>query len=109
MVNFLVRARLLVLIGISAVVAACGGGGGGGNTDGTNVPAATNGSTAPAIPAGPNIFLLFPNPQRQADGSDQTNTAEYASAYYRAIDPSAQRTTLEKWKTVNGFYAGSFK
>ena len=52
---------------------------------------------------GPNSFLLFPNPQQQDDGTVQTNTTAYATAYYEAIDASNAKDTLEKWKAANGF------
>jgi mono/diheme cytochrome c family protein len=62
-----------------------------------------------AIPktSGPDSFLLFPNPQKQADGSLQTNTTAYATAYYEAIDPNNDKDTLDKWKTANGFGSGT--
>ncbi len=56
---------------------------------------------------GPDSFLLFPNPQQQADGTLQTNSAEYARAYYAAIDPLNQRSTLAGFKSVNGFGNGT--
>jgi len=60
-----------------------------------------------AAPAtGPNSFLLFPNPQRQDDGTLQTNTAAYAQAYYAAIDPLNAKDTLSKWMNANGFGTG---
>ncbi len=52
---------------------------------------------------GPDSFLLFPNPQKQDDGSLQTNTLAYATAYYEAIDPNNEKDTLAKWKTANDF------
>lgn len=51
-------------------------------------------------------FLLFPNPQLQANGSIQTNTTAYAQAYYTAIDPLNERTTLADWRSKNGFGTG---
>jgi mono/diheme cytochrome c family protein len=107
-VSLISHARPLAVLCVAALVSACGGGGGGSNSTST-VPAATVGSTPPPIPPGPNSFLLFPNPQVQADGAVQTDTPEYAQAYYRAIDPNKQRTTLEDFKNVNGFNSGSFK
>jgi mono/diheme cytochrome c family protein len=56
---------------------------------------------------GPNNFLLFPNPQVQADGSLQTNSTAYAQAYYAAIDPTNAKDTLAKWKAANGFDSGT--
>lgn len=34
------------------------------------------------------------------------NSAAYAQAYYKAVDPNDQRTTLAAWKTANGFDQG---
>jgi hypothetical protein len=52
-------------------------------------------------------FLVFPNPQVQADGTIQTDTVAYAQAYYTAIDPTNAKDTLAKWKAVNLFDSGS--
>ena len=61
-------------------------------------------STTPVTPTnGPDSFLLFPNPQKQPDGTLQTNTGTYAAAYYTAIDPANAEDTLDKWKAANGF------
>ncbi|MEQ1813653.1 MAG: hypothetical protein ABL860_04275 [Candidatus Nitrotoga sp.] len=57
--------------------------------------------------SGSDSFLLFPNPQKQADGSLQTNTLAYATAYYEAIDPNNTKDTLAKWKAANGFGSGT--
>ena len=78
------------------------GGGGGSSADvhpGPQPPA--------AVATGPDKFLLFPNPQLQADGTLQTDTLGYAEAYYRAIDPTAAKDTLAKWKAANGFDTGA--
>lgn len=34
------------------------------------------------------------------------NSVEYSRAYYEAVDPYDQRTTLEDWKAINGFGTG---
>ncbi|GAA3928322.1 hypothetical protein [Litoribacillus peritrichatus] len=34
------------------------------------------------------------------------SSEQYAQAYYRAVDPSDERTTLADWKNVNGFGQG---
>lgn len=60
-------------------------------------------ATAVAPTSGPDSFLLFPNPQKQPDGTLQTNTSTYATAYYAAIDPGNNEDTLDKWKAANGF------
>lgn len=87
---------------IVMALAGCGGGGGGSPAD------VRPGPQPPAIAASePDKFLLFPNPQLQADGSVQTNTQEYAEAYYRAIDPNSERDTLAKYKAKNGFETGT--
>lgn len=87
---------------IVMALAGCGGGGGGSPAD------VRPGPQPPAIAASePDKFLLFPNPQRQPDGSVQTNTQEYAEAYYRAIDPNNERDTLAKYKAKNAFETGT--
>jgi hypothetical protein len=60
-------------------------------------------ATAITPTSGPDSFLLFPNPQKQPDGTLQTNTSTSATAYYAAIDPSNNEDTLDKWKAANGF------
>ena len=90
------------LLVATLALAACGGGGGGGNADVS--PAAP---TPAAPPEGPNLFLVFPNPQVQPDGSFQTLAIAYAQAYYDAVDPTNQRDTLDKWRAVNGFGSGT--
>lgn len=57
------------------------------------------------IPTGINRFLVFPNPVVAAGAFETTATAN-AAAYYRAIDPNAQRDTLAKFKAINGFGTG---
>jgi mono/diheme cytochrome c family protein len=91
-----------VLILLTLALAGCGGGGGGSPNDVTPGP-----QPNPIASTEPNLFLLFPNPQKQADGTLQTNTQEYAEAYYRAIDPSNERDTLAKYKAKNGFETGT--
>ena len=87
---------------ITLLLGACGGGGG-------NV--ADVSPSAPPQPvitsATPNSFLTFPNPQVQADGTLQTNSAAFAQAYYAAVDPTNQKDTLDKWKAANGFASGT--
>ncbi len=60
-----------------------------------------------AVVVGPDSFLTFPNPQVQSDGSLQTTAVAYADAYYRAIDPLNERTTLAAWKAKNMFDTGT--
>lgn len=81
------------------LLSACGGGD---NPNDIN-PAAP--PTAAVV--GPDSFLIFPNPQVQADGSLQTTAVAYADAYYRAIDPLNERTTLAAWKAKNLFDSGT--
>lgn len=89
-------ARLGLLVAVTVLLAACGAGG----SDGDKVP----GQKAAITPTdGPDSFMLFPNPQKQDDGTLQVASAEYATAYYEAIDPSNERDTLAKFKTKNGF------
>ncbi|MEO8384628.1 MAG: hypothetical protein ABI583_05265, partial [Betaproteobacteria bacterium] len=94
--------RIFVYVATSSamlLLGACGGGGGSNAAD-----------VSPASPpqvviteSTPNKFLTFPNPQVQPDGSAQTTSVEWATAYYVAIDPSNQKDTLAKWKAANGF------
>src|SRR5262249_58178604 len=81
------------------VLAACGGGGSPGDVH--------PGAEIPIVPGEPNAFLLFPNPQVQADRSLQTNTVAYAQAYYAAIDSNNTKDTLAKWRAANGFDTGT--
>lgn len=46
-------------------------------------------------------FLNFAGPDNIG-----TNNVNTANAYYKAIDPKNQKTTLAKWKTINGFNSG---
>ncbi len=87
----------------SVFLASCGGGGG---SPGDTRPGA---DPPPTVSTGsePKSFLLFPNPQVQADGTMQTNTLAYAQAYYAAIDPNNERDTLAKFKARNGFDSGT--
>ena len=94
------HAFAIVIAGAFAL-SGCGGGGSPGDTR----PGPTPVEAPP--PGEPDKFLLFPNPQQQADGSQQTNTQEYAEAYYRAIDPDNERDTLAKYKARNGFETGT--
>ncbi len=90
------------LIVSALTLSACGGGGGGTGDVTPSQPLAP-----PATIEGPNKFLLFPNPQAQNDGSVQTDTKEYADAYYAAIDPNNERDTFDKYKAKNGFGSGT--
>ncbi len=94
-------ATLALASALALVLPSCGGGGSSGDVRPKDPPPPT------AAVSGPDSFLLFPNPQKQADGSLQTDTLAYAQAYYAAIDPTNARDTLAKWKAVNGFDTGS--
>jgi hypothetical protein len=85
---------------LTLLLSSCGGGGSSGDV--------TPGQTAPAPTTGPNSFLLFPNPQVQADSTVQTNTVAYATAYYAAVDPTNAKDTLPGWLHANGFATGGF-
>lgn len=66
------------------------------------------GAAAADVALGVNRFLLFPNPIgtdpfAQDGGTFETNTQAYAQAYYDAIDRAGLKTTLDDWKTANGF------
>ncbi len=91
------------VVAVSLLLSACGGGGGASSGD------AKPSNQSPPITAvtTPDIFLLFPNPQVQADGTKQTDTVAYANAYYQAIDPTNARDTLAKFKSFNGFDSGT--
>ncbi len=90
-------------VAVALLVSACGGGGGQSPQD-----ARPSNAEAPiATVSGPDSFLLFPNPQVQADGTKQTDTASYTQAYYAAIDPTNARDTLAKFKATNGFDSGT--
>ena len=82
------------------LLSACGGGGGGTTSGGDVFPGAP---ATVAATAGPDSFLLFPNPQKQVDGELQVDALEFANAYYTAIDPGNERDTLAKFKAKNGF------
>ena len=97
-------------IAAAFVLSSCGGGGGSPgdvrtSSDPPPVTACTSAKDTSCLE--PDSFLLFPNPQKQADGTLQTNTSAYADAYYAAIDPDGRRTTLDKWKVANGFGSGN--
>jgi mono/diheme cytochrome c family protein len=85
----------------SLLLSSCGGGAGGGDVSTTNPPEQNPGLSDP------NIFLRFPNPQIQPDGTAQTTSVVYAQAYYRAIDPTNAKDTLAKWRAANGFDSGT--
>ena len=104
--------RFLISILLACMLTACGGGGG----SGEGAPGAGSGSSGLAFPLNVVIanarFLLFPNSQRLATdaslaGSEQTNSAAYANAYYAAIDPLSQRATKSAWMARNGFSSGT--
>ena len=92
--RLLAHAPLLV---ITLLLVACGGG---------SSPADVTPASPPQIvitEATPNRFLTFPNPQVQPDGTFQTTSVAWATAYYEAIDPANQKDTLDKWKAANSF------
>lgn len=90
-------------LAVLCLLSACGGGGSGSSQGGDIVP----GVPPSGAVAGPNSFLLFPNPQVLDGGSQQTNTLAYANAYYSAIDPLNERGTLAAFKAKNLFGSGS--
>src|SRR5260221_3093374 len=74
----------------------------------TNPADGQNQGTGGVEAASINRFLLFPNPIgedpfAQDGGTFETNTSEYAAAYYRAIDPGNAKDTIDKWRALNGF------
>jgi len=60
-------------------------------SSGSDVASSTAGS------AGADVSIDLP-----ASG---INSAQYARAYYKAVDPNDQRTTLADWKTASGYAA----
>jgi hypothetical protein len=87
------RHMRFTLAAVIVILAACSGGGGGSG----DAPAVAFG-----VPSGIDRFLLFPNPIVQGGGF-VTDTSAYAAAYYAAVDPYAQRTTLNQFEAANGF------
>ncbi len=90
------RISLGLCLVLTSLVVACGSGGSGTDVD-PNAPRTITPTD------GPDSFLLFPNPQKQDDGTLQIAELAYATAYYEAIDPNNERDTLAKFKSVNGF------
>lgn len=90
------NASLGLCLALPWILVACGGGGSSGDVD----PNAAR-TTLPT--SGPDSFLLFPNPQKQDDGTLQVASLAYATAYYEAIDPANERDTLAKFKAKNLF------
>src|SRR5260221_3743895 len=69
-------------------------------------------SAAASAALGVNRLLLFPNPIgtdpfAQDGGTFETDTSDYAGAYYAAIDATNAKDTIDKWKTANGFGSGT--
>ncbi len=93
--------RLLVALAFSALLGAC-------TQKNTADQDQGNQGGAAGVAFGVDRFLLFPNPIgqdpfAQDGGTFETNTNEYAAAYYRAIDPGSAKDTIDKWKTANLF------
>jgi mono/diheme cytochrome c family protein len=83
-----------MLAALAVLLAGCG-------QDNTGDVAATQ----PAV--GLDLFLVFPNPQLQDDGTLQVAAQEYADAYYAAVDPANARATLAGFMALNQFDSGS--
>ncbi len=90
------RLPILLLICAGALLGGC--------SQGNSGDEAVTGSAA--VPAGLDRFLLFPNPIVETSGSFETDTTAYAQAYYAAVDPYGERTTLAAWKSKNQFGMG---
>ncbi len=54
----------------------------------------------------PDNFLQFDNTYMVA-GKSRIDIPAYAEAYFAAIDPNQERTTLSAWKALNGFDSGA--
>ncbi len=81
------------------LLAACGGG-----QRPTDVVPSTQFPNPPPAVSGPDSFLLWVNPLiAPAPAPPKIDSAEYAQAYYAAIDPGGSRDTLKKWKDKNSF------
>jgi mono/diheme cytochrome c family protein len=94
--------RTLALVVLAAIAAACSQK----NTD--DGQAQQQAAAAANVALGVNRFLLFPNPIgtdpfAQNGGTFETDTTDYATAYYAAIDPANTEDTIDKWRAANGF------
>ena len=76
----------------------------GGCTQGNSGDEAAAGTAI--IPMGLDRFLLFPNPIVDTAGNFETDTNAFAQAYYAAVDPNSERSTLAGWKNKNQFGTG---
>jgi len=93
--------RLVVPLALSALLGAC-------TQKNTADEQAQAAAASANVDLGIDRFLLFPNPigmdpLAQDGGTFETNTSEYAAAYYRAIDPANAKDTIDKWRAANGF------
>ncbi len=75
--------------------------------------ARAGGLTITTLSATPTHLVLKLNGQvvTRADGTidlplSRISSAAYGDAYYAAVDPAGERTTLADWKSKNGFDAG---
>ena len=69
---------------------------------------AQQGSAAANVALGVDRLLLFPNPIgtdpfARDGGTFETDTTQYATAYYAAIDAANAKDTIDKWRALNGF------
>lgn len=88
-------AILLLLLSCGALLGGC--------TQGNSGDEAAATAT---VPLGLDRFLLFPNPIVDTGGAFQTDTNAFAQAYYSAVDPNGERSTLAAWKSKNQFGTG---
>jgi mono/diheme cytochrome c family protein len=61
-----------------------------------------------SVALGIDRLLLFPNPIGTDPfaldgGTFETDTTQYATAYYAAIDAANAKDTIDKWRAANGF------
>jgi hypothetical protein len=91
----MIRLRLAIVLLLASAAGLLGG-----CTQGNSGDESTNSAV---VPMGLDRFLLFPNPVVQASGAFETNTAAYAQAYYAAVDPDSERSTLTDWKNKTQF------
>src|SRR5258706_165450 len=69
---------------------------------------AQQGSADAKLALGIDRLLLFPNPIgtdpfAQDGGTFETDTTQYAAAYYAAIDATNAKDTIDRWRAANGF------
>src|SRR5690349_13026557 len=93
--------RTVAALALAAILAAC-------TQKNTADEQANQGNAAANVALGIDRLLLFPNPIgldpfAQDGGTFETDTSNYAAAYYAAIDATNSKDTIDKWRAANGF------